>query len=1193
MLQELTGRSFTQLTPEGIRKALADDFKSFTKEQIQLLEQLLEEFTDGGGVSETHQRLRRMVYKREPVDMRTFVLDPYYLGETCRNIYPVLLDDLEDIFAGNYREIIFTGAIGVGKCIPAGVRVYDVQARTWKRIEDLLSDSTFEVESLAHDHGNAWRRGPAKVVPSGYKICGDLLLRDGRHLALSLDHPVLTPDGWVPAEDLKQGSIVACSRRAQGHGEGVPISDSEVAWYGYLVAAGANTCMLATAYEEQAREFAQCVADLSEDMDAPVRRWTIGSHNFVYGRSVQASLDAWGLDVSPLSVDVSERVWSFSERQLALFLNRFLASKAEFGETSLRVLCGSPRVLRSLQRLLWRVGVHSEAVRQKHAARLCVEKGELEVLLRFVGPLKGREGASEALRESCAGMPLRDSDVRSAMLEYHEPQKWWFDSDIVWESVVGFSPRSVAEPVYDVTAPGIESFVAEGVLVHNTFVSAIGLCRVLYELSCMNDPQGYYGLSADSSIALAGLSANENLAKEVVLKNVIGKVSLSPYFKEHFPFKPTEKKLRFPNNIMMVARATTPHSMLGMNILAAILDEANFMPEKNVRLDKRHSRENMAKVIYDVIQRRMFSRYGNNGKLFLPSSKSTVESFISERISEARVNPTIFVRDYCLSGDTVVPLLDGTEATLKALADKYEDSDERFWVYSFDTKSGRIVPGKAYRPRLTAQDEETLLVTLDSGEGVQATPWHPFMMKDGTYKRADELEPGDSLKPFYGEMRREAGHFRPGNHKVVSVRKGERCDVYDLSVEEHENFAIGQGIFVHNSLWDVKPDDFSQERFWVLCGNEQINSQILTHAEAEKLQEDLPDRTLLVHVPETLRSRFESDLEGSLRDLAGVATVSMSPFIQRVAKLKEMIDEDRCHPFTTESFDPSKPGQFVADLMVRTVKVRDFDGRYVDRRIPIQNPRAPRAVHIDPALSQCSAGLCLGHMAGSRQVQRQTGHLEPYMDEAPQFVVDFILEIVPPPEQDLDFGIYEYFVMAFVQMGFPVRKVTADQYQAEYLLQRLEKKGFEVGKVSMDRTWEPYQHLKQCIYENRVSVYEYPPLMKELRSLEANWSKRRIEKPAGGSKDISDALAGCLYSLKSMQSTSFLPMLQGVSSYGDGIEEDVRAELALLGGSIAVEGLAAKYTDVSKTMVRRFSPPAAPSNFLPPILPGFPTGFED
>jgi DNA gyrase A subunit len=48
-----------------------------------------------------------------------------------------------------------------------------------------------------------------------------------------------------------------------------------------------------------------------------------------------------------------------------------------------------------------------------------------------------------------------------------------------------------------------------------------------------------------------------------------------------------------------------------------------------------------------------------------------------------------------------------------------------------------------------------------------------------------------------------AGHY---NHRIVSVRRLEvREDVYDITVDEHHNFLLASGVFVHNSIDDDPP----------------------------------------------------------------------------------------------------------------------------------------------------------------------------------------------------------------------------------------------------------------------------------------------------------------------------------------------------------------------------------------------------
>jgi intein/homing endonuclease len=101
----------------------------------------------------------------------------------------------------------------------------------------------------------------------------------------------------------------------------------------------------------------------------------------------------------------------------------------------------------------------------------------------------------------------------------------------------------------------------------------------------------------------------------------------------------------------------------------------------------------------------------------------------------------------CLTGDTEVPLLDGRTRTLEELTAEYHAGGE-FYVYSIGP-DGSIIPGRAHTPRLTRPNAETFEVTLDNGEVVKATPDHPFMMRDGSYRRLDDLKVGDSLMPLY------------------------------------------------------------------------------------------------------------------------------------------------------------------------------------------------------------------------------------------------------------------------------------------------------------------------------------------------------------------------------------------------------------------------------------------------------------
>jgi tRNA-splicing ligase RtcB (3'-phosphate/5'-hydroxy nucleic acid ligase) len=154
----------------------------------------------------------------------------------------------------------------------------------------------------------------------------------------------------------------------------------------------------------------------------------------------------------------------------------------------------------------------------------------------------------------------------------------------------------------------------------------------------------------------------------------------------------------------------------------------------------------------------------------------------------------------CFRGDTRVPLLNGTQRSLKELAGGIGP----YQVYSLDGDK-QIVPGHAIAMK-TRSNAQLMKVIVSGGEEIVCTPDHLFMMNDGTYLEARDLRFNDSLMPLYRnlnvdpEMYAIAGNDQLGApYPVIAVELlSERSDVYCLQVEDHHNFALAAGVFVHN-----------------------------------------------------------------------------------------------------------------------------------------------------------------------------------------------------------------------------------------------------------------------------------------------------------------------------------------------------------------------------------------------------------
>ena len=100
----------------------------------------------------------------------------------------------------------------------------------------------------------------------------------------------------------------------------------------------------------------------------------------------------------------------------------------------------------------------------------------------------------------------------------------------------------------------------------------------------------------------------------------------------------------------------------------------------------------------------------------------------------------------CFSADTRVALVDGTSASLEDMAAR-SATGEAFWGYSVGPH-GRIIVTELTAPRFIGRDR-LVEITLDSGERIEATPDHVFILRDGRSVEASYLRPGTSLMPLY------------------------------------------------------------------------------------------------------------------------------------------------------------------------------------------------------------------------------------------------------------------------------------------------------------------------------------------------------------------------------------------------------------------------------------------------------------
>ena len=138
----------------------------------------------------------------------------------------------------------------------------------------------------------------------------------------------------------------------------------------------------------------------------------------------------------------------------------------------------------------------------------------------------------------------------------------------------------------------------------------------------------------------------------------------------------------------------------------------------------------------------------------------------------------------CFTGDTRVRLANGSAVSFAELVNQ---GVTEAMVQAYDERTGKIVAARARDIRIEKYADELKVIELEDGTTLRCTDTHLIMDAAGRFV--------------------EAGHIREGQHlsgghvavRVSFLTLAEKVPVYDLSVPQHLNFLLENGLIVHNS----------------------------------------------------------------------------------------------------------------------------------------------------------------------------------------------------------------------------------------------------------------------------------------------------------------------------------------------------------------------------------------------------------
>lgn len=287
-------------------------------------------------------------------------------------------------------------------------------------------------------------------------------------------------------------------------------------------------------------------------------------------------------------------------------------------------------------------------------------------------------------------------------------------------------------------------------------------------------------------------------------------------------------------------------------------------------------------------------------------------------------------------------------------------------------------------------------------------------------------------------------------------------------------------IYVYDKrVWEIKPKDFGTKRFRVFVGDATRMPRIVPAGDHV-----VEDADLIHPVPTEFQPEFERDMVGAIRDILGISTAATTPFI--------MNREAIAGAFSRHASCLTLPQ---CDFRATTVRIqpRAWKG----------SERFKRFAHMDAALTGDRFGLAVGHVPGFKRIRRSKAVVEVW----PIIRYDLLLAVQAPRGDEIQFSKIRELLYRLRELGLPLRWATADSFQSADMLQQLASQGFLVGEESTDKTIAPYEVFKAALYDGRIEAPEHALAMTELRELERDPKKGKIDHPDHGSKDVADAMA--------------------------------------------------------------------------------------
>ncbi len=416
--------------------------------------------------------------------------------------------------------------ICIGKCLTGDTKIVDAATGAYLPIKEFAGGQT---ASYREEKGII-KTAATAVIPQGVKPIYQVTTKKGAVIQATSNHPFLTETGWKPLEELTSGVKIATPKSIPIFGNG-DLTIDEATLLGLMISEGqchtpGNSPTFTSEDEVLVNTLKSCVKtvldqevtykgkDFGYRLVNQVGRGRVVTHN-----RANLWLQSYGLNVGALGKFVPQQVFTAPKVVVAAFLRAlfsgdgsvYLVGESTRAKPTLAVeYCSiSERLIRDVHHLLLRFGIPSQIrVRKpangRNAYVLAFQSSE--AVLKFFNEIG-------FLPDSIKQRRFEEKMYSILLATKSRPQ---VHDHILWDEIKSIECAGMEE-VYDISVPGLENFVANDIIVHN---STYARCGIIANLTPAEAAwRGHLTLEfSNSSSADCRIYANEGVVQLLFLE---------------------------------------------------------------------------------------------------------------------------------------------------------------------------------------------------------------------------------------------------------------------------------------------------------------------------------------------------------------------------------------------------------------------------------------------------------------------------------------------------------------------------------------------------------------------------------------------------------------------------------------------------------------------------------------------------